>query len=158
MLVIFGSSNYGKTDHLPGLFYVKTKFFHLWWLPLLPVRSILYLDDGTETTGAEVGFRWKSVATAWLRTIAGFAIIALTINLITGTVLADAAAPGRLMPMDILGSIGFVALMIGLYYGTFQWSRPGYRRAMKLADEIGFPPEVVQAQFPVESAFEPPSN
>lgn len=158
MLVIFGSSNYGKTDHLQGLFYVKTRFYHLWWLPLLPVQSILYLDDGTETTGAEVGFRWKSVATAWLRTIAGFAIIALTINLITGTVLADAAAPGRLMPKEILGSIGFIALMAGLYYGTILWSRPGYRRALKLADEIGFPAEVVQAQFPVESAFEPTSN
>jgi len=158
MLLIFGSSNYGKTDHLPGLFYVKTKFYHLWWIPLLPVQSILYLDDGTETTGAEVGFRWKSVATAWLRTIAGFAIVAQTISLIEGTVLADAADPGRLMPMDILGSIGFVALMIGLYYVTILWSHPGYRRAMKLADEIGFPPEVVKTHFPLESAFEPTTN
>jgi hypothetical protein len=43
MIVFYGSRLYGRVDEAPGLFHVATMFCHLWFLPLVPLRSYLVL-------------------------------------------------------------------------------------------------------------------
>ena len=44
--LIYGDDYFGKVDHVPGLFFVKTRFLHCMWVPLVPRESYLMVDDG----------------------------------------------------------------------------------------------------------------
>jgi len=45
MIIIYGSSLLGQVDELEGLFCVKTKFAHIFWLPLIPLGSHIVLEE-----------------------------------------------------------------------------------------------------------------
>jgi hypothetical protein len=81
MIIIFGTRFYGKTLEVPGVSFVKTKFFHIWYLPLIPVESWLVLEEkGDELRGVEIPMNGTSVLAGW-RITAGIA--ALAFGLIT---------------------------------------------------------------------------
>src|SRR5437762_2645960 len=44
MLLVWGSKLYGRVDDVPGMFYVATRFGHLWYLPLIPMGSFVVLE------------------------------------------------------------------------------------------------------------------
>ena len=48
MHLVFGHRNYGKADQVGDFCYVTTQFFHLWFIPLIPVQSFIILT-GTES-------------------------------------------------------------------------------------------------------------
>ena len=68
-MLVFGTQFYGKVDRVPGLFYVVTRFGHLWFIPLFPVESYLILDLPGETgkRGKGIPMSGKSVLHGWLR-------------------------------------------------------------------------------------------
>ena len=39
MIIVWGTKLYGKVDEVPGMFHVATRFFHLWYIPLVPLSS-----------------------------------------------------------------------------------------------------------------------
>ena len=49
MIFIWGTNRYGRTDEVPALFHVTTRFGHLWYVPLIPLGSFLlgWLRAGT---------------------------------------------------------------------------------------------------------------
>src|SRR5438067_11170137 len=67
---VFGTRLFGQTDRVPGLFCVRTKFFHLNFVPLIPLTSYLVFEEkGSEGRGIELKkLRWNSVLLAWVRT------------------------------------------------------------------------------------------
>src|SRR5216684_327977 len=72
MIFFFGSRNYGKVDHVPGLFYLSTQFFYLQFVPLIPTGTHLIIDgseQGDGFRGVKVGLSGKSVFFAYLRAI-----------------------------------------------------------------------------------------
>lgn len=75
MLVLYGTKFYGRTDEVPGRFYVATKFQHLYALPLVPLGSYLVLIGPEEDRLLPLGFSFKSLALAWIRAIAILAFI-----------------------------------------------------------------------------------
>jgi hypothetical protein len=71
-MIIFGTRLLGKVDKVPGSFYVATKFFHINFIPLIPIESWIV----TWRTGFGLRGKWggvripldgKSILVAWLR-------------------------------------------------------------------------------------------
>ena len=134
MVVFYGTQLYGKVDKVPMLGHVATSFFYLQFVPLIPLGSFLVLEDGQGSIS--VGFSFKSLLVAWLRTALVFGAIGL---LIAGIIAAgDQSAVGMVVGMG--GAIFCVGSMIGSYYLPFV-GQASYERAMALADQIGVRPE-----------------
>ncbi|MBI1323029.1 hypothetical protein GC170_07560 [bacterium] len=148
MFYFMGNSEYGKTDHLPGLMYVKTRFFSVWWLPLIPLYSMLYRDDDSGEPVLEIGFHFKSILSAWIRTIAGFVIVILTYRIVRFQFGLHPEAGDVLSPVDYLGILGMIMLMAAVYYATYAWSQPRFRRACIYADDLGLDQKVLKIHYP----------
>src|SRR4051812_41297249 len=130
MIVVWGEKLYGKVDHVPGLFYVSTKFFYLQYLPLIPLGSVLVLDGSEKDNayrGAKIGLSGKSVLFAWLRTAL---IVGMIVLLFVG--IAGLAEKRQSVEMAAVGFGGIVGLGLVLW-ASYRFSRPGAERAVRLA-------------------------
>lgn len=69
MIIFYGTRLYGKVDQIDDTgIHVATKFFHIWFVPLIPLGSTLVIkktDDGWN--GLPVPFSFKSLLAAWGR-------------------------------------------------------------------------------------------
>lgn len=99
MLVYYGIRHYGPVDRIEGLGEVRTRFFHIWFVPLIPLGSMFVtqqLDDGV--SGLKIGLSLKSVLVAWSRTafvlsllgLVGFGLITVIDALIATEGLVEA--------------------------------------------------------------------
>src|SRR5262245_6575288 len=97
----FGHMRCGKVDQFAGLFHVVTEFFHVNFLPLVPVRS--FLVAGAAPAGSPAGempirISAKSVLTAWVRAalvlLILFNVFALVANLIRWAATWAGPRPG----------------------------------------------------------------
>lgn len=70
MVIVWGQQLYGKVERVKGEVYVATQFFHLWYFPLIPLKSFIVFE-GTETPegfqGKEIPIHMKSVFFSYLR-------------------------------------------------------------------------------------------
>jgi hypothetical protein len=148
MLVFIGSKLYGKVDHVPGLFYVATKFVYFQFIPLVPVGSFVVMegsekDDG-KFSGVSVGLSARSILVAWLRT-------ALVIGAIFAPIFAVqyliGVAHGQGDAASLAGAIGVtIGCIVGLW-ASYRFIRAGPLRALKLAGKAGISPETVARFF-----------
>jgi hypothetical protein len=69
MIVIYGTRTYGEIEHYQGE-YAATRFAHVYWLPLFPVSSTMWVQNHEEDhfQGHRMRWSWKSIAAAYLRT------------------------------------------------------------------------------------------
>jgi hypothetical protein len=69
MIIYYGTRLFGKVDQIDGTdIHVATKFFHIWFIPLIPLGSTLVLsktDDGWR--GLPHPFSFKSLLVTWGR-------------------------------------------------------------------------------------------
>jgi hypothetical protein len=137
-MIHFGTVLFGKVDEVPGLFYVKTQFFHLNFLPLFPMNSFV-IHAATETSegqfsGRSLGYNWRSIMAAYVRAVL-FIVIGLTIAAVLVTaILCCQGEPC----WDYLGA--FLLCLLGgtsLLCATFRWARPDAVRALKYAGILG---------------------
>jgi hypothetical protein len=145
MIIIWGTRLAGTVDKVPGLFYVRTQYGHLWWIPLIPIRSYIILhgsEGGTGFKGRETPLSGKSVLFGWLRTasIFGgvFGLIALIVN---GLALSDKWSDETL-GMGLF-SVALLAGSILVYWLCEHFSHASRERAHQLASELNMPPELV---------------
>ncbi|MEO6954188.1 MAG: hypothetical protein ABI321_20460 [Polyangia bacterium] len=68
MLIIWGQRMYGRVDRFAGS-YVATRFFHIYYVPLIPLSSWLVLKDNGKDgfIGTQVPMQGRSVLLAWAR-------------------------------------------------------------------------------------------
>ncbi len=45
MFVVYGTRLYGRVDMIPGLCYVATRFFHIFWIPIIPLGSQIVVEE-----------------------------------------------------------------------------------------------------------------
>jgi len=136
MLLIFGTRTFGKVDRVPGLFYVTTQFFHINFVPILPLHSYI-IFEGTNR-GKKIGVSLKSLAWAWGRwvlvlggLICGFIAC---LHLLAGMNTRDTVL------LLIGGGLGVVcAFLAGLFVASFFLNKASHARAMQLADKLGMP-------------------
>jgi len=138
---VFGTRLFGQADRVPGLFSVRTKFFHVNFVPLVPLASYLVFEEkGSEGRGVELKkLRWNSVLLAWVRTPLWIAaVVGAIVGLVQGTGIEHdwhGAAP-------VLG-IAFVAA--AGWYASYRLSAASFERASELARTAGLPPPFIAA-------------
>jgi hypothetical protein len=143
MFIIYGQKHYGKVDHVPGLFYVVTEFLHVWYVPLIPVKSQLVVDgseDGSGFKGLRIPMNFKSVFMAWYRA-------ALVLMVFAGLAVgcAEASRPGF-----VVNALFVPAVMVigGIFlYWLSSSSRASYDRALALGEQAGLPAEYIEKSF-----------
>lgn len=70
MFIVWGQRMYGRVDRFAGS-YVATRFFHIYYLPLIPLSSWLVLEDQGKGNflGLQVPMQARSVLVAWSRVV-----------------------------------------------------------------------------------------
>lgn len=139
MFIVWGSGLYGKTDEIPGMGHVATKFGHLYYFPLIPTGSqFIVSKDGNTWHGAPVGLSGKSILLAWLR--AGLLVASVIAVLLTGAFAMD-----NRPQWDQVGIFGAAAVFfIGALIATNVmkvFKQASYERAKQIADTTGFSDE-----------------
>lgn len=66
-MIIAGTRTMGKVDTVPGVAHVATQFFHVWFLPLLPLRSLVVDESGAGNRGVPIAMSYKSVIVGYFR-------------------------------------------------------------------------------------------
>lgn len=142
-MMVFGTRMFGKCDRVPGLFYVATIFAHINYLPLLPTKTYLVFDDGSER-GLDLPMSGKSIAFGYLRAAFIFgAIAAVVIGLIM-------IGEGNRRPENMPLGGGLVLLAVALmttWWFSYRLSNPSLERALHLGGLLGIEPEVVAAFY-----------
>jgi len=105
VLFIFGTRLFGKVDEVPGHFHVATEFFHIDYVPLIPVKGwIVTSQNGTGWHGVPIPISGKSVAIAWGRAIAIAAVVA------AGIVMLVNSSNGRSDSIAIAAATAAIAI------------------------------------------------
>lgn len=143
MILIWGSNFYGKTDVVPGLFHVATRFGHLWYIPLIPMGSYLLID---EDRGVDIPLSGKSLLLTYVRAFALVLLVLASLSMFVG--LTDQWLTTTEKITSVAYFIGAAAFM---YFTTWHSlaRKASYSRALELARALG--PE---AEILVERYFE----
>src|SRR5262249_3005931 len=139
MYIVFGRQNYGKVDVVPKLFYVATRFFHLYYVPLIPLGSYLVLagtESGEAFSGRQIPLRWKSVLAGWVRAVLILCIIA---GAVTGLIAAAEGIAGQRGKELSLAVVPFCLCLVSAlgFWLTKVTSRASYHRAHELGQILG---------------------
>jgi hypothetical protein len=149
MLIIWGQRLYGKVDEVPGLFYVRTRFFHIYYIPLFPLQTFIVLagsETGNGFKGKATSMSFKSVLFGWLRggCVVG-AIAGLIGAIINACQLGGADAEDALVGL-IASAVLAVVCVFGYWLST-RLVRASYERALQLAEELGIPLDMIEEHF-----------
>lgn len=137
MLLVWGSKMYGRVDDVPGLFYVATRFGHLWYLPLIPMGSFVVLErEGKIVSAVPIGLCLKSFFMAWFRT----ALVILTVGCFCFVLLEllDNKRPklvDLIVPCSIFLAVALTCAFVS--YGK-PFRRAKYLRALQLSEKAHF--------------------
>jgi hypothetical protein len=137
MLILWGSRLYGKTDSVKGLFHVATLFWHLWYLPLIPLGSHLVLrGPDNELYAVKLGLNAKSWLLVWARAAL---LVGGVYFLMAATFIAIEEANGGAGPgIWAMGVVGAAALLLWVWLTWGKWAcGASYERAHALADAGG---------------------
>ena len=69
MFILFGKRAFGEVDRVAEVGSVSTRFFHVWYFPLIPLGSYLF-PTGHSNHGIPVPLNVKSMLVAWARAVA----------------------------------------------------------------------------------------
>jgi hypothetical protein len=139
MFIIAGSNTYGAVDNIPGLGYVATEFFHLYYLPVIPYRTqFIVRGDAGGFVGGRLPLSTKSILTAWVRAAS---LIGLLILVLVGVLTLSEKKFDLMTAISWgLGMLCAGGVVVWLHYGLFKSA--SYSRATSLADELGMDPRL----------------
>lgn len=148
MIVFSGGEDFlGKTDRVKGLFFVVTRFVHIFLIPIFPQASYCMLDQGTERKGVPIPLSGKSILFAYLRGWIGM-IGSLALLGLLFEIYLVIPKPG--IEPDISGRIWFGSILAGLWallFSTYFFSKPSPQRAIQLAEQLGIPLETLMEHY-----------
>lgn len=136
-MAVFGTNLYGKCDRVPGLFHVATKFGHINFVPLIPLKSYLVLEivpnDGTSQVAAiEIPFSFRSWFWAWTRVLLLFCSIGCLLALFE---------IGRMESWISASVIAGMIVGVGMWWYSYRIVHASYQRALQLGKLAGIDPE-----------------
>lgn len=145
MFVHFGQHYYGKVDVVPDLCHVATRFFHVNFVPLIPLETSIILagSDGSDRSRTvKTSLSLKSILTAWLRAVLYVVALAGVVLgiLVTVDYLHQGRGVGQSAVVGVWGVAGGAAFALVL---TYWFNRASYDRTLRLAEEIGLKPDEV---------------
>ena len=133
MVVIWGSRLYGKVDVVPGFFHVATRFGHIYYLPLIPMKSFVVLGQaGDEFTGVPIPLSFKSILLAWLR-----AALLLAAIVMTFAALVNLGERDQTLWMYSAAFAATAAVLFGIATWHRVATRASLHRACALGEAVG---------------------
>lgn len=142
MVIIFGQRLCGRVDQVPGACYVATRFFHVYYVPLIPLSSWVIVEGSENQNGfrgQQIGLSGKSVVYGWLQ---AFLVIFGLIYSIYGAIQISELNRAGKNTFD-----GIVKVVIGVV-SLGAWAmfmirpfRAGPERARHLLEQLGVPIE-----------------
>src|SRR5437763_16584065 len=151
MIIIYGSALYGRVDRVPGHFHIATRFAHVYYVPLIPIRSYAVLSESGPTfQGVRIGLNLRSVLMAWLRTA-----LLLTAVIATVRVCIESSHPERCLFPAAVAAGAIAGFVLAIKHPVF--TRASAARAEKLARKLGVSEDAVaqvRASYPARPAFE----
>src|SRR5438874_1254623 len=132
MYIVWGSRLMGKTDVVPGLFHVATKFGHVYYLPLIPTASYVVLaQNGESFRGVPITLSVKSILMAWART--ALFLVGITMSIWAAVCFGDKKAGDPIMTSLIAAGVW---LLFGMSWHK-SVNRASFNRACALGNKIG---------------------
>jgi hypothetical protein len=131
-MIILGRRYAGRVDHVRGLFFVKSYFCHIYWLPWFPLGSYLLWDDPQNPNrGVRIPLCWRSVFKAWLcwyplQIVCLLAIFAIVVPL-------GPPSPQQLMMRRFVGIAIAAFIVILPFLLSWKWRTITAKRARDLA-------------------------
>ncbi len=137
MVIIWGEKLYGKVDRINGVAYVATRFFHLWYFPLVPLTSFIVIA-GTESEdgfqGVEIKIDTKSVLFGYLRGV--LVTISILFGILFGVTLLGLNSSTPISEVVFLG-LAFIGPLSGLLV-SYQLDKPSLTKAQQIMRRIGY--------------------
>jgi len=132
MVIIWGQRMYGRVDRFAGS-HVATRFFHLYYVPLIPLSSWLVLEEQTEGNfiGLQLPLQWRSVLLAWLRVAAVLAAISGGVHYLSADHLQQYEGGSGMHPAQISAILAMAAAFAVGFYAYFRLGK--LRREEKAA-------------------------
>ena len=133
MVFIFGMRRFGLTDVVPGVFYIRTTFFHFDFVPLFPTESFLVLNTQHEQKFIKIPLNKKSICVAYLRSLS---LIGTLLHFVIG--IYQSHSQGN--AFNAMGS--FVLSALFCVIAVYSWCSKGlknasYERAKELCSSFG---------------------
>jgi hypothetical protein len=153
-----GTHLYGKVDQVPGLLHVGTQFFHLNFVPLVPMGSYLVLhgvSNSDETPGMPIPWSRKSVFFGWGRAALW---IGATSLLVSAAVEAIRCLENQGDWVEAGGMALGAIVMFVLLPISYRLTHASPLRALELAKIAGIEPEVVAKYFVYHSSLASPEE
>ena len=157
---VYGTRYLGKINVVPGLFHVATKFFHINFVPLVPLGSAIVIENSDhKMANGQLGilavklpFNWQSFFMAYFRTILWVCLLAsiffLGVNLIP---LSKGVPPADYYGLSGLNLLSANALAVAVSCALLYWSHRGSvasrERALELGQLAGFSEQLVIEQL-----------
>lgn len=115
---VYGEHLFGRVHSTPGLFYVATMFWHINFVPLIPLRTFVVLE-GTEKDegfhGKRIRMSFRSVLAGYLR---GWLAAAAILSAGAGALAAGSFYFGA-QGANFLIVLALSALVVGLFWFIF---------------------------------------
>jgi hypothetical protein len=139
MIIIFGTRPYGKVDEIPGLGFVATEFFHVYYVPLIPFRTrFIVRKDADGFYGGNLPLSFKSIFTGWFRAASVFALL-IGVTIATINITNDRSP----LTTRALWGAGIIVLgMIVMWINRKMFRTASYPRAVELAETLGMDPRL----------------
>jgi hypothetical protein len=126
-----GEKSYGTCDVVPEVFHVATLFVHVYFVPIFPKRSFVYVRRAGGVEEVRIPLSPKSVFLAWARAAAFIGMLAGIIVLVLSFEGRGPLRRGPLEPTILrtaAAAVAFATLMI-----IPRRRLPSYKRACDLA-------------------------
>ena len=130
MLFIFGRRLLGKCDEVPGLFHVATQFFHINYLPLVPLGTyVVTSQTGNSFRGVPIALNGKSILCAWGRALS---LVGIVVAILCGVIELSGGQADSQEKMTLV--VAAVVAGMAFWFTWFsRWSRTAsYHRAWEL--------------------------
>lgn len=155
-MIHFGQMKCGKVDQFGRLFHVVSDFFHVNFVPVIPLRSYLVLEgaaSGAEASQLPIRMSFKSVLTAWVRATFVLLMIVNGIAVLRGFFrLVVAGKPGLAARPEaawdaVLNPLWLVVGFAIFFALTYRLSKPTWARALHLAALLGLTEQDLDAHL-----------
>ncbi|MCL2723650.1 MAG: hypothetical protein FWD69_04350 [Polyangiaceae bacterium] len=142
MIIVFGTRSYGKINAC-GPSHHTTKFFHVSYLPLIPVESWLVLEKSADGTmrAIRAPLQFKSILAAYMRVWGPIAIL-LALGSGLSAVSAASGDPIALIVAGILTGVVVLALLAATVFSYAvlgKLSEEEKRKRAVYALHLGYP-------------------
>lgn len=136
MIVVFGSTLYGRVESVPGVCHVATRFLHFFFVPLFPTGSWLVVHERERAEGGAEAIKlptmhWGSVGMGWLRF---FLLVALFVFVIVAATKIGLERPWAQTAPVVLGGLLCAVAFVGSY--RFLRARPQSLDAWRGVDGV----------------------